>query len=57
MAYFQLQIDLNRKIKIMWQTWSWVMRVMDWTEAQLRYGSALNKAGEPINDGRNEIKD
>lgn len=28
-------------------TWNWMVSIMDSTEAQLRYGSALSSAGDP----------
>lgn len=28
-------------------TWNWMVSIMDSTEAQLRYGSALASAGDP----------
>jgi hypothetical protein len=29
--------------KILKPIWDWLLTIMDWTEAQLRYGSSLNK--------------
>jgi len=35
--------------------WNWILSIMDWTEAQLRYGTILNKHGE-LKEGKAELK-
>lgn len=44
---FIIWLDQNYVEEKLIPTWNWMVSIMDSTEAQLRYGSALSSAGDP----------